>query len=107
MPNMDDNFSNKMTDLRKKYLSQLSIRQLEFLCFLDNCEQNKASDEELKTAQGNAHKLAGSGKTYGFNKISEAGKALEDALTQRKSQQILADLTKTLLEACKDALSMP
>jgi DNA-binding response OmpR family regulator len=67
----------KMRLLRLRYLEQLEERRIELEAFEAAAQWN---GNERATLRMMAHKLAGSGKTYGFSAISETAKALEEKI---------------------------
>ncbi|MHA1598574.1 MAG: diguanylate cyclase [Alphaproteobacteria bacterium] len=79
MANISGNVEDKLALLRRMYLDQMPAKVAEFTA-LDQ-PSDDASDEDFRTyfhaIEALAHKLAGSGATYGFPDISEAAKALE------------------------------
>jgi len=93
-------------DLRKKYLAQLESRRSLLAEFLARCENSNATAEDFESARGCAHNLSGSGKTYGYPRISEAGRALEDAIESKTDPAELAVLAKSAIGAATEALGM-
>lgn len=71
-------FELQMQALRLQYRQQLTERLSRLEALLAAPVWNEAARGELRTQ---AHQLAGTGKTYGFSAISDAGYLLEDALT--------------------------
>lgn len=97
---------DKMQALRKRYLVQLQER-LEGLERLQSlCQAQSLSEDDRLTLRTIAHKLAGTGSTFGFPQISEAGRTLELALVEQPSASIatLMPLLTQLTHTCQEAL---
>jgi len=91
--------------LLEKYFTQLKTRRLELEQFLAHCEKSEATAGECAAARIHAHSLRGTGKTYGFSKISATGAALEDAMDKGADQLALAALTRGVIASCDEALN--
>ncbi len=76
---MCPNNSDKMANLRTHYITHLGQyeQQLEALWSAAADDQSKLSD-----IQSMAHRLAGSGKAYGFRELSQVARECEQALEQ-------------------------
>ncbi|MDD3288329.1 MAG: response regulator [Alphaproteobacteria bacterium] len=108
---MDQNtppFTDALEGLRQKYLTQLKERKQQLDNLLIACSKDKLEDEDRTSMREIAHRLSGSGKTYGFSSISETASALEFALASdtQASSDILSTLIKALIEACGNALKL-
>lgn len=104
MPENDD-FEEALNMIRQDYLSRMpeQIKSLEK--FLEACKANKVTGKILENIRGDVHKLKGSGTTYGYPEISEAGLLLQEEIdvNQNNNIDLLIKYTKTLIKACKDA----
>ncbi len=90
--------------LRGMYLAQLRERAGTVEAFLDRCRGGGVPDGELAMMESLAHKLAGSGTTYGFPLITRAARALEEALQAKAGAAALAPLAESLHHACAQAV---
>jgi DNA-binding response OmpR family regulator/HPt (histidine-containing phosphotransfer) domain-containing protein len=91
--------------LRGMYLAQLRERTATVEAFMARCRTGALPADEAAVMEGLAHKLAGSGTTYGFPLITRTARALEDALhTDPGTAAALAPLAESLLHACAQAL---
>ena len=70
---MPQTMQDKMRPLRLNYLRQLHERKGRIERLIALQEQSALSREDRAELKSQAHKLAGTGATYGFPKISEAG----------------------------------
>lgn len=92
--------------LRGLYLAQLRERAGTVETFLTHCRGGTVPAGELSVMAGLAHKLAGSGTTYGFPLITQTARALEEALTSDSAPDAIAltSLAESLAHACAQAL---
>lgn len=91
--------------LRGMYLSQLRERTGSVDAFLVHCRAGTLPTGEADLMKGLAHKLAGSGTTYGFPLITQTARALEEALAAGETDAgTLASLAESLAHACGQAL---
>ena len=74
-----------MDAVRSKYLRNLASQRQDILRLSSACANGPADSEDLARLSAFAHKLAGTGKIYGFPEISEAGYALENALRNEEN----------------------
>jgi CheY-like chemotaxis protein/HPt (histidine-containing phosphotransfer) domain-containing protein len=98
--------AERMRPLRVLYFESLRERMQVIeraLVLLVSHELHQPQDR--LALRNEAHKLAGTGATYGFPAISDAGKALESALVRDDAghEQLLA-LVAELLHVCHEAL---
>lgn len=80
MENDPNALTSKLAQLQAKYIAQFQRRFGDVEAALSCLTPQKFSpekDEALKKLEHLTHKLAGSGATYGFPKISEAAKEIE------------------------------
>ncbi len=90
--------------LRGLYLAQLRERASTVETFLAHCREANVGASEQDVMKGVAHKLAGSGTTYGFPLITQSARAMEQALMDGQSVAQLAPLAESLAHACAQAL---
>jgi DNA-binding response OmpR family regulator/HPt (histidine-containing phosphotransfer) domain-containing protein len=91
--------------LRGMYLAQLRERTESANVFLAHARSGAVSAEERELMRQLAHKLAGSGTTYGFPVITQTARALEEALQIPEAPpDSLALLAESLAHACAQAL---
>jgi len=96
---------SKMNALKQKYLLRLEPQTISLRSFIDACKTNRANRSHKEEIGDIAHKLKGSGATYGYAAISDAARELEDALLSdvKLTGEQLAGKAKLLLEACLNA----
>jgi DNA-binding response OmpR family regulator len=96
---------NNMRALTQRYLENLGAHynQIERVLHLAECG---ALGEESRTElKFQAHKLAGTGTTYGFPAISETGRRVEEMLIDHPGDsETLIALIHDLLNACSSAM---
>ncbi len=109
MQNSPASMDVKMQALKANYLKQLQERKERLEQLLVLCERNGFESESRAELQQQAHKLAGTGATYGFPAISATGKALEEALIDHPGAEAahFIALLQALLAACASALQEP
>lgn len=91
--------------LRGLYLAQLKERATTVESFLGHCRDGSVPADERDVMMKLAHKLAGSGTTYGFPLITQSARALETALADGvTSPEALAPLAESLAHSCAQAL---
>ncbi len=91
--------------LRGMYLAQLRERANSVDAFLVHCRSGAVPDGERTMMASLAHKLAGSGTTYGFPLITQTARALEDALADPAATPAsLAPLAESLAHSCQQAV---
>lgn len=104
---MDAGLSMPMDAIRQDYLRSLAAQREDIARLSDSAEA-----ETFPGLRALAHKLAGTGKIYGFPEISEAGYALESTLRQedisadevsRKTRYLLSVLERALRSTDKTA----
>lgn len=76
----DRAFADKMQALRDKYVARLDESLAAILPVVERLASGMATPEDRADLEARAHKLAGTGTSYGFPAISETAAALEDAL---------------------------
>ncbi len=102
---MEQGISDAMNSVRQKYLRKLVV-QREDIARLSRCDGGGGIGEAATAdLRGVAHKLAGTGKIYGFPEISEAGYALECALREGTAEPADIDRrTRYLLSVMERAI---
>jgi DNA-binding response OmpR family regulator/HPt (histidine-containing phosphotransfer) domain-containing protein len=91
--------------LRGMYLAQLRERTESVKAFLGHSREGRITDHERAVMQSQAHKLAGSGTTYGFPLITQTARALEEALLDGSAEVArLSNLAESLLHVCEQVL---
>lgn len=95
-------FAEYMNELRSKYILQLEIRQKEFIDFLNKL--NKGNIFIYPKIKESVHKLAGSGKTYGFVKVSETSFGLQELLNENAEPGVIAKEVEKLLENIEEII---
>ncbi len=103
---MRDAIEKEMRVLRVQYLEKLKFQVQQLESFLSAAKSNSLNNEDIAELKMQAHKLAGTGATYGYPYISEAGENLEDMLIENRTGNAqTATLILTLLNACIAAQS--
>src|ERR1700722_6499650 len=90
--------SHMMAPLVQKYLQRLQERDLEIKALLEHAEQQDFTPAAREQLRHYAHNLSGSGATYGYPNISNAGRALEEAIDAHAPGSTVIALAKALLE---------
>lgn len=90
--------------LRGLYLAQLRERASTVETFLNHCREGNVGPSERELMTGLAHKLAGSGTTYGYPLITQSARLLEQALVDGLPIDGIAPLAESLAHACAQAL---
>jgi DNA-binding response OmpR family regulator/HPt (histidine-containing phosphotransfer) domain-containing protein len=93
--------------LRGLYLAQLRERATTVDTFLTHCRAGTVPPGERAVMMSLAHKLAGSGTTYGYPLITQSARALEQALSESEDAVPTAGLVvfvESLAHACAQAL---
>ncbi len=97
-----------LAPLRQKYLVQLKTLLPEIEMIHSHLMEGTCSPKDMEILKYTAHRLFGSGSTYGFVAITKSARALEIELLNSGEPRDLAQLStafQTFLEACKDALN--
>lgn len=95
-------WSDMVKPLRARYLVDLASRQSLLISFLHAAELGRLSEKDREQIIAIAHKLAGSGATYGFESISRCARVLEYHLVDEPDlpeASIITDL-RSLLDEC-------
>jgi two-component system, cell cycle response regulator DivK len=97
-------FASAFSELRAEYVSGLRDYVAELR------ENTPGADAEADASERNAalariaHKLGGTGTTYGFPAITEAARALEQDLKRRKPDAAIAEAVREVEAACHAAM---
>lgn len=89
-----------LAPLVQKYLERLQARESFISALIEKYEKGDLSGEDMAELRLEAHQLAGSGATYGFPAISEAGFALEGAIEAKLESKDILPLARALLQSC-------
>ncbi|MER2519299.1 MAG: response regulator [Bdellovibrionales bacterium] len=84
----------------QKYLERLQTRELLLSTLIEKIESGPLANADRNALRKEAHQLAGSGATYGFPSISEAGFALEAALEAKLAEKDILPFAQALLQSC-------
>ena len=102
---VESDVAGRMTELRIRYVAALT----DHIARLEDWRGRMALGEllavERAELKGVAHRLAGTGKTYGFADVSEAARLIDDRLTADIDlpDEELSALTGLLTAACRTA----
>lgn len=91
-------------DLRREYLKTLGMYHNQISTFLMQCQQNNASRTEIENMAQLAHKLAGSGATYGYPQISDTARALKNSIHLEHDAEKIIPATKLFLDSLSQAV---
>ena len=102
----EEKVAAQMRLLRGRYIEHLREQVAQLDALLAACDANTLDDEARGQLKHIGHKLAGTGKTYGFPDVSEVARRLDDRMIARPDTVagILAQMTRPLIEACREAL---
>lgn len=108
---MSDSVQDKLAALQKRYAASLPDKCAEFDQAWALFDQDQAEDA-LAQLRHLAHKLAGSGASYGFDALSRDARALEHRVIDQQEQgadpealkATFAALQQTLIKEAKEAL---
>ncbi len=97
-------FESAFEELRAEYVRGLAdyVKELRAHVPGEGTEDDRAARNAALARI--AHKLAGTGGTYGFPAITEAARALEQELKRRKPDVTLAEAVRRLEGACRTAM---
>jgi len=96
--------STALAVLRRNFVKHLQERSAVIQEIRHLCEVGQASAEHYKNLKREAHKLAGSGGSYGFSEIRERAQSLEGSLDATSTNtSVYLPLIDALLEACATA----
>jgi HPt (histidine-containing phosphotransfer) domain-containing protein len=109
---MDSEFERKLRELRALYAAELPGKIQEISSLWDAILNGKDEPIALQTLQRQVHRLAGTGKAFGFSAVTDIARKLECALDPLVGNNVImnADLGSgigALLEALNQAISNP
>lgn len=90
MSNPKEEFEKKLRESQAKYISGLPGKISEITLIWNQLNKHEWRKEVMLKMQNLAHNLAGSGGTFGFPKLSNQARRLEEALEEIKSTNINA-----------------
>jgi CheY-like chemotaxis protein len=93
-------FESAFDELRDEYVRGLG----DYVQDLCAHASGKGGDAERAALARIAHKLTGTGSTYGFPAITEAARALEQALKRRNAADTIAEAVRKVEGACRAAM---
>jgi CheY-like chemotaxis protein len=98
-------FEAAFDELRADYVNGLGdyVKELREHASGADAEQDRAARHAALARI--AHKLAGTGTTYGYPAITEAARALELGLRRRQADEAIADAVSKVETACLSAMS--
>lgn len=79
---MHNSFQARLADLRRDYVVQLADRVVELTAAYDRFASARNEHTATESLRLVAHKIAGSGATFGFDEITDAGRSLEARLNE-------------------------
>ena len=99
----DRSFADKMQALRDKYIARLSDTHSIIQPIVERLAAGTATSTDRAGLEACAHKLSGTGASYGFPAISETACGLEDALRDGVPGARIVILADALLKAMAEA----
>ena len=107
MSTLGQAFDGALTGLRARYLGKLEEAVAELAKLIAFCEMDSLTPDVGEAAKALAHRLAGSGETLGFSKVSIAAQSLQSILEKSPADAGAAGrAAKTLAEICRDEIKM-
>ena len=104
----DNKFNATLDKIRLEYINSLKGKLFEIEKLHKVVTNDSSAFETISQIKNIAHKLSGSGKTFGLPIISEDGKQLElcaiDALEELKTQDKISTYTRELFNSSVDQL---
>lgn len=100
-------FEQKLAGMRARYRADLPERHTLILGFQRKLLNGSFTPEDAQSLAAIAHKLAGSGATYGFPEIGVAANQLEVLIEDEPDcrLEIIADHVAALMQACTIAIT--
>ncbi|HVZ29441.1 MAG TPA: response regulator [Asticcacaulis sp.] len=104
---LEEQVAERMRQLRTAYLDTMRGQAAVVETALTQCREGVLTDETRAQLKVVAHKLAGTGATYGFALLSRVARRLDDRMIEspQAAQDDLAGLARPLLVACREALA--
>jgi CheY-like chemotaxis protein len=102
-----DAFAEKLKAMRGKYLETVDADHATLAALLVRCDEGEDTEALRSDIRNIAHRMAGTGGSFGFADISDWGKRLEEKIYFQKNAPIddIRMMTAALAEACQSALS--
>ena len=97
----DQAFADKMQALRDKYVARLGDSLAIIQPMAERLAAGTETGDDRADLEARAHKLAGTGTSYGFPAISETAAALENALRDGAPAAVLAEAFVATLRAAR------
>jgi two-component system, cell cycle response regulator DivK len=97
-------FESAFDELRDEYVHGLEDYVKELCTHAGSADTDDARKAQHAALARIAHKLTGTGSTYGFPAITEAARALEQDLKRRKSHDAIAEAVQKVEAACREAM---
>ncbi|WP_443750663.1 Hpt domain-containing protein [Asticcacaulis solisilvae] len=106
MPAATDHLPPDLLDrLQRTYRGHLAETRAQIAPAIARAAARTADSDDYATLRHHAHKLGGSGASYGFARLSETGKALDSLLrTQTGVTDAIGRAAAELLSAIDEAL---
>lgn len=82
----DDSFEAMMAELRQEFLSRMSVDQVTLAQAWSDAQEPASAPRALETLAFLAHRLAGLGRTFGYQAITDMGIAVEGAVEAQRNQ---------------------
>lgn len=109
---MDSEFERKLRELRASYAAELPGKVREISSLWAAIRNGKDEPIALQTLQRQIHRLAGTGKAFGFSAVTDIARKLECALDPLVENNAIMNEDPgsgigALLEALNQAISNP
>lgn len=98
-------FESAFDELRDEYVRGLEDYVKELCAHAGSADTADAWTAQHAALARIAHKLTGTGSTYGFPAITEAARALEHALKRKSQDNEIGDAVRKVEAACREAMS--
>ncbi len=104
---LEEQVAERMRQLRAGYLANMQGQVQTVEAVLTQCRAGDLTDETRAQLKIVAHKLAGTGATYGFPLLSRVARRLDDRMIEAPNAAVddLEGLVRPLLVACREALA--
>lgn len=106
-PSLEEQVAARMRQLRASYLETMRGQMQTVENALTQCREGVLTPDMRAQLKIVAHKLAGTGATYGFPLLSRVARRLDDRMIEAPdaAPDDLEGLTRPLLVACREALA--
>jgi CheY-like chemotaxis protein len=98
-------FESAFDELREEYVRGLGDYVKDLCAHAGSADTDEARTAQRAALARIAHKLTGTGSTYGFPAITEAARVLEHALKRRNSDDAIAEGVRKVEAACRSAMN--